>query len=576
MNKKISESILIKSFFISMIMCITLPLTGYAQSRERTIEEMETIAKSFLMENKTAKSSSHVNGALYQGHKLRMIKASSLLDTTVNRQKTEPFYIFTPDSMSRGFVIVSGVDSMPAVLGYSLCENFDSLNIPCGMYFLLTEYAKNISNGNNYKELSLSTINQQEVYPLLGDIQYNQYAPFNDKCPMYNGEHTVTGCTATAMSQVMAYWKYPAQMQGEKISYTTKTLGLNLTWDCGSTKFDWDNMLGTYLPGQYTEVQGDAVATLHAACGASLNVDYNLKATGSYRHSAYGLYEYMGYDSDMTFAEASYFMNEDFCSFIMEEVSNGRPIQACGASDKGGAHAFVIDGYQIKEDVPYFHVNWGWSGHLDGYFLINKMIVGNNINYGDHDVILISGIKPEDGQDDGCAFGMTNVSLNKETVKGGEELRIETTQLANSSVSSFSGTLLAYAVDESQNEYLIGTYFEYPNEWVSRAGFSTLERRLNVPFTIPTGDYTVVLKSKRYNSSVEREMMCPSFPQLHIENISDGIVEVQRHDNKVQSCYSTDGRKICAPVKGINIVRYVDGTVRKIVNNDESTLRNIQ
>lgn len=555
-----------KSLFISAILYITLPLMGYAQSRERTIEEMETIAKDFLLENKAAKFFSRVNDVSHQSHKLRMIKASSLLGTTANNPKTEPFYIFTPDSMSRGFVIISGIDSMPAVLGYSLCETFDSLNIPCGMYFLLTEYAKNISKGNNYKELSLSAINTQEVYPLLGDIKYNQYAPFNEKCPIYNGKHTVTGCTATAMSQVMAYWKYPAQMQGENINYTTKTLGLNVTWDCGSTKFDWDNMLGTYLPGQYTEVQGDAVAILHAACGASLSVDYNLKATGSYRHSAYGLYEHMGYDRDMTFAEAYYFTDESFCSYIMEEVSNGRPIQACGASNKGGAHAFVIDGYQIKENVPYFHVNWGWSGDWDGYFLINKMVVGaDNTNYGDHDVILITGIKPEDSQDDGCAFGMTNVSLNKETVKGGEELRIETTQLANSSVSSFSGTLLAYAVDESQNEYLLGTYFEYPKEWESRAGFSTFERRLNVPFTIPTGDYTVILKSKRYNSSVERTMMCPSFPRLHIENISDGVVEVQSYENKVQSCYSTDGRKLSIPVNGINIVRYVDGTVRKVI-----------
>ena len=38
-----------------------------------------------------------------------------------------------------------------------------------------------------------------------------------------------------------------------------------------------------------------------------------------------------------------------------------------------GGHAFIIDGYQAKDGVGYFHVNWGWGGSSDEYFLISVL-----------------------------------------------------------------------------------------------------------------------------------------------------------------------------------------------------------
>jgi hypothetical protein len=36
-------------------------------------------------------------------------------------------------------------------------------------------------------------------------------------------------------------------------------------------------------------------------------------------------------------------------------------------------HGFIIDGYEVKDGVGYFHVNWGWSGRSDDYFLISVL-----------------------------------------------------------------------------------------------------------------------------------------------------------------------------------------------------------
>ena len=53
----------------------------------------------------------------------------------------------------------------------------------------------------------------------------------------------------------------------------------------------------------------------------------------------------------------------------MAELDGGNPVFYGGSSDSGG-HAFVLDGYT---DNGYFHVNWGWSGYCNGYFLLSAL-----------------------------------------------------------------------------------------------------------------------------------------------------------------------------------------------------------
>ena len=65
---------------------------------------------------------------------------------------------------------------------------------------------------------------------------WHQGEPYNDLCPTLGGEHTVVGCTATAMSQIMYYWQWPWMGEGEeKVTYKFKWceewLGLLLETD---------------------------------------------------------------------------------------------------------------------------------------------------------------------------------------------------------------------------------------------------------------------------------------------------------------------------------------------------------
>nr|MBR6146233.1 C10 family peptidase [Paludibacteraceae bacterium] len=81
------------------------------------------------------------------------------------------------------------------------------------------------------------------VGPLLDDIEFDQGTPYNDKCPIINNARAITGCVATAMAEIMRYWKYPAVGKGS--TTYTGSKGAQ-TYNFADHPFDWNNMLPTY------------------------------------------------------------------------------------------------------------------------------------------------------------------------------------------------------------------------------------------------------------------------------------------------------------------------------------------
>ena len=68
-----------------------------------------------------------------------------------------------------------------------------------------------------------------------------------------------------------------------------------------------------------------------------------------------------------TYGRLEYWLN-----MLKNELINGRPLIYSGQGTAG--HAFNFDGF--KDD--YFHVNWGWSGSSNGYFLVTALSPGSS------------------------------------------------------------------------------------------------------------------------------------------------------------------------------------------------------
>ena len=360
MNIKTRLIILFTIFFCFVLNGWSIP---------RTQQEIQAIAKRHF-ENKGVSGLTRSAGVTFES----VIPSGMLLPQTRNVGVDDVFYVF--NTTGAGFVIVSADDRLKPVLGYSDTGSFviDGLpeNIKSWLQFYADEMASVLNdNPTDEKQASISIPSSKSslpatVAPLLGKIAWNQDAPYNNLCPVYDAKKTVTGCLATAMAQIMLYHKYPNVGLGT-VGYTTKTLKIPLTADLSTVSFKWDQLLDYY---NYNDNSNSAkyAAELSYYCGLTLDMDYNTaKEGGSWAYNnklPYAIINHFGYDENMQFLSRNYFSSSEWIDMIKKELSESRPIFYSGQSIDGG-HAFVLDGYDNNDRV---HVNWGWGGSNNGYF----------------------------------------------------------------------------------------------------------------------------------------------------------------------------------------------------------------
>ncbi len=267
-----------------------------------------------------------------------------------------------------GYVVLSADDVMPAVLGYADSGSFDPANVPPSMAAWLSEYGRQLSyameHGYDEPAREGEQADHASIAPLMSTL-WNQSTPFNNNCPTIAGSKAPTGCTATAISQVVNYHKWPESGEGvHTYTYSAEGSSYEDTYDFGATTFDWANMRDDYGNG-YTPAQAKAVATLMRAVGNACKMGYGKDASSSYPLDGMtNLVRHMKYDKSATYILRDYYTAKEWDSIIYNELANNRPVSYSGVND-GGGHAFVVDGY--SED-GFYHLNWGWGGLSNGYF----------------------------------------------------------------------------------------------------------------------------------------------------------------------------------------------------------------
>ena len=158
------------------------------------------------------------------------------------------------------------------------------------------EAVTRIENGSDPEEILpiCAATGDVTVGPILGDIEFDQGTPYNDKCPVLNGGRAVTGCVATAMAEIMTFWQYPSV--GKGTATYTGSRGAT-TYSFADHPFDWTKIKHTYKNGNYSAQEGAAIAELMLACGASVNMNYNAAGSGANSDNVLpALRDIFGYD----------------------------------------------------------------------------------------------------------------------------------------------------------------------------------------------------------------------------------------------------------------------------------------
>ena len=302
-----------------------------------------------------------------------------------NQSTDQKLYIFNTTG-SQGYVIVSGDDRTTPVLGYVDHGSFDPNNMPANMKAWLEGYEQQIAELDvlgitSEGGLTATKPTHNSISPLITS-HWDQGAPYWNHCPEFMeidengdtiGEYAYTGCVATSMAQIMNYYKYPLYCTKtipsyEMTYYYNEEYYITDTDPLQPIAFDWDNMKDNYT-GAETQAEKDAVAwlMLYAGCAAHMNYGTNASSTSD-PYIPTALNEYFNYDAKLVYR--SDYDQANWEEMVYQELLAGRPLIYNGRSGTGGGHSFVCDGYAYGD---LFHINWGWGGLGDGYFVLSVL-----------------------------------------------------------------------------------------------------------------------------------------------------------------------------------------------------------
>ncbi len=476
-----------------------LLFTSVLWAGQRDIAEAERIASQFFSSTSTFSGRQQIKQADLP-MQLLMKKADE------NQQEKDLYYVFGVKD-APGFVIVSGDERSADVLAYSETNSFDPDNIPINMQEWLRFYEAELSaleeNGTArpgyYQTPAKAEAPSQfapSIEPLLGNIKWNQYAPYNNYSPIIpaTNERAVTGCVATAMAMVMKYHEWPVQGKGSR-SYTTDTHKINLSSNFSQVTFDWANMTDTYNNNS-SSAANEAVAVLMYNCGVSVSMDFADVSGARSENIAPALVNYFSYDKNAQFWKRDYYTRDEWIEIIKIELNENRPVIYAGHAPDGG-HQFVCDGY---DNNGFFHFNWGWGGLSDGYFRISSLApsdqgAGSSIGgYNSYQSIITGVQKPTAGSTIVTQFHMgdTIIYPHGEFIKTGV-INVEVKAAYNYGANDLNNSFLALGVYDN-NDNLVKRLHTYkleanlPPGW----GYSSLPFSLGGKFDgIEPGSYRV-------------------------------------------------------------------------------------
>lgn len=417
-----------KRFFILLAVVLTSMLS--AKAKEVSPSVAESIAREVL-------------GAT-RGGDVAVAWDSSVLGTTRGTAEAPTFYVVAAQS-GVGFVIVAGDDVVAPILAYStqyaaptaevLPPNFEG-------WLRYVDIVVRYARENNMVADSVTAEKWNEGYKPVGAVMLNtarwsQVEPYNNECPIDGDEHSLTGCTQTAMAIIMHHNRWPERAKGETEAYTTE-YGLDVAVRDLNHAYDWDNMIETYVEGEYTDAQAEAVSVLMADLGHAFKAQYTANDTAAMPDMA-ALYHNFSYSPAAHIVVRKGNSDGYWTRMLRNEIEANRPVFYAGYTTEGAGHAFVLDGVDAND---YFHVNWGWGGIYDGFFLIDGLMLGEEYLF-DTQHWTVLGMHPlRDGEiDNWLVLSSGGLSVDAREFERGKQFMVKSISYTNHSQLAFKGEM---------------------------------------------------------------------------------------------------------------------------------------
>lgn len=290
----------------------------------------------------------------------------------------------TENNEPAGFVIKAG-DSRTGNLTLAFSDEghfdgFDKLEESDGGYFkerigaYIFSTIEQIPISEEMEKRANAVYTRAYKPPLL-KVTWNQHpSPYYDYAPICSGKTpTPAGCVTIALAQIMTFHKWP-----EKGYYIRKTTGQSTPVVYNY----WNEITKTPKAINLTNSNHkEHVANLCAEIGYRTFTNYNCSGSTASNYNIIGALKKMGYKNMILRSERD--QNYDFV-YVWDDIMMERPVyMATENRELWEAHAYVVDGIQTVQANNgygrnfYIHVNFGWGGQSNGFYLVYPGIKAN-------------------------------------------------------------------------------------------------------------------------------------------------------------------------------------------------------
>jgi len=362
-----------KNYILISVLFLAFTAKAMAQSKEYHVSQQQALiaAANFLHERTFEKDESF------------SLEVHEIVPVFKNAHT-----VYYAINFEEGFVLIAGTANVWPVLAYSTEGHFTAPVNETNVKAWLSQYEKQIEHAvktnaqpteeikaawdkySNDNFTSVKPTVTEGVAPLLTS-KWNQGIFYNELCPpdpAGPGGRTYAGCVATAMGQVLYYFRYPETGSGYYSYYHPDYDTISADFE--NTTYKWNEMVNQ-LAGSNT-----AVAELLFHLGVSVDMVYGPDGSGMYNHkAAYSLRTHFKYapETQYVFRDST---TMDWDSLLVTHLNQRIPMYYAGWSQPHiYGHAFVVDGYQGD---GFYHFNWGWGGSFDGYFYTNELTPGGS------------------------------------------------------------------------------------------------------------------------------------------------------------------------------------------------------
>lgn len=173
--------------------------------------------------------------------------------------------------------------------------------------------------------------------PKMIPVRWGQDNPYDLSTPIQSGQHCKTGCVATAVAQLMAYWRYPSS-------------------------YNWNVMMPA--SGNESLATYQNISQLMYNVGVGVNTKYGVNSSSAYFDDIPGYLSQLGYNSGNY---GAYNQNK-----VENSLKNHRPVLIAGSSLKVDVYTKYLIFWK-KYSHTYYDGNHTWL--LDGLMNVTTPVV---------------------------------------------------------------------------------------------------------------------------------------------------------------------------------------------------------